>query len=137
MRARGGGGGHEDSEVGNVSGQGRLTQSRKRAGVACLPSLTVVLVEAGQITVIALIELLTLERLESLLTNLLEDDGQSVIRTSQDGRVSHVKLGLSALLEQLSTFQRFLATERGQVRVLPAGEQVQLVPVEGSSVDAD
>lgn len=88
----------------------------------------IVLVEAAQLSVVALVESLVLVNGDVLLTDLLELDAERSLGTLQSRSEGNVELDARSS-NALGTGERFLATELGESRVLPAGEQVELVPL--------
>lgn len=82
--------------------------------------LTVVLVEAGQLAVVTLVQRLVLVDREALLANLLEDDVEGGVGALEDRGERDVKVGQAGRLEVLAAFERLAATLLGKRRVLPA-----------------
>ena len=87
----------------------------------------IVLVEAGQVAIVALIERLILDHGQIGLPDFVEDDAVRVLRARQNGGKGNVE-GKPLLLDRLPGRMRFLFAEFGEARIAPAGEQVFLVP---------
>ena len=82
--------------------------------------LTVVLVEAGQLAIVALVQGLVPVDRQSLLANLLEDDVEGRVGALEDRRERDVKVGQARGLEVLAALVSLGATLLGERRVLPA-----------------
>jgi len=88
----------------------------------------IVLVETGEVTIVAFVERLILDRLEVRLADLVEHDLQRLLGALQVGGKCDVEID-AGLGQCLAAGLGFLDAERGQVRVLPAGEQIFEIPV--------
>lgn len=83
-------------------------------------SITIILVETSQFSVIPLVQSLILVSLETFLSNLFEDDSESVVRALEDRSVGNVEFSESGFLEVLGSFESFGTTLLGKGRVLPS-----------------
>src|SRR5262249_34677032 len=101
------------------------------------PFLTgVVLVEAGEVAIVALVQRLVLERLEARLAELIEHDVERPLRPLQgrgEGNAEVEPLGPDAY----PGGARLLDALRRQVDIAPAGEEVEEVPFALSVTDDD
>ncbi|MNH92223.1 hypothetical protein D3C73_447990 [compost metagenome] len=88
----------------------------------------IVLVEAGEIAVVAFVERLVLDRFKVRLADLVEHDLQRLLGALQVGGERNVELD-AGFGQRLASGLGFLDPERGQVRVLPAGEQIFEIPI--------
>lgn len=82
--------------------------------------LTVVLVEAGQLAIVALVQGLVPVDRQFLLANLLEDDVEGRVGALEDRRECDVKVGQARGLEVLAALVSLGAALLGERRVLPA-----------------
>lgn len=112
-----------------AAGRGDIVAAAPDVHLVLAPLLArVVLVEARELAVVALVESLVLVDRNVLLTNLLELDAQRSLRALQSRGEGHVKLD-ARRSNTLSTRKRLLATKLRQRRILPAREEVELVPL--------
>lgn len=81
---------------------------------------TIVLVETGEVSVVALVESLVLDGLELRLTDLVQDDLERLVGPLEDGGVGDVELDNAVLTESLGTGERLLLSVLSKSRVLPA-----------------
>src|SRR5690606_38535369 len=96
----------------------------------------IVLVEAGQVAIVAFVQGLVAKRFEVRLAKLIENVLAGHLRARQRGRVSDIELetgGLQALASGLG----FGMALFGQARIAPAGEQVLEVPFALTVADQD
>src|SRR5262249_24645429 len=90
-------------------------------------SRRVLLVEAGELAIIALVEGAVADRLESRLTDFLEDQRQRVLGADETAGIGLVE-DEAALLEPSSGRAGLALPKLRQRRILPAGEEVLQVP---------
>lgn len=88
--------------------------------MTCSRERTVILVEAGQLAVVTLVQRLVLVGLEALLANLLEDDVEGSVGALEDRGERDVERGQAGGLEVLAALERLGAALLRQGRVLPA-----------------
>jgi hypothetical protein len=87
-----------------------------------------VLVETGQIAIVAFVERLVLDRLEARLTKRGQHKVERVLGARQDARVSDIEFE-SLALQAFAARLRFGNAFVGETGVLPAGEQVLQIPL--------
>lgn len=111
-----------------TTGRGDVVASAPDVDLLLTPLLPgVVLVQAGELTVVTLVEGLVLVDGDVLLTDLLELDAKGGLSTLEGRGESDVELDAGGS-HALGTGQGLLATELSKSRVLPTGEEVELVP---------
>lgn len=88
----------------------------------------VILVETAKLAVVTLVESLVLVDGDVLLAELLELDTEGGLGTLKGGSEGNVELDTGSS-DTLGTGKRFFATKLGESGVLPAGEEVELVPL--------
>src|ERR1700736_2627118 len=96
----------------------------------------VVLVETGKLAIVALVERLVLQRLQTDLAKLVEHDVEGSLRPLQrrgEGDAEVESLGFQSSAGSLG----FVDALRRQVDVAPAGEEVEEVPFALSVTDDD
>lgn len=96
----------------------------------------IVLVETGEIAVVALVQRLVADRLQVRLADLVEDDLAGILRALQVRGKGDVE-GDAVIGQRLAAGIGFADTEFGQFRVFPAREQVLQVPVALAVADED
>lgn len=87
----------------------------------------VVLVQAAQLAIVALVECLVLVDRDGFLADLLELNVERGLRALQRRGKGDVELD-PRRTDAFGPGQRFLTSELGQLRVFPTSEQVELVP---------
>ena len=88
----------------------------------------VVLVEAGEIAIVALVQRLILDSFEALLTDFIKDDVKRVLGARQ--RRGEGDVVLDAIIGQsLTAGLGLFDAKLGQVGVLPAGKEILQIPV--------
>src|SRR5262245_10481961 len=88
----------------------------------------VVLVEARELAVVALVERLVLEHRNRFLPEFVEHEVEGALRALEGRRERHVELQALAL-ELASGGARLVDAALGEIDIAPAGEQVLLVPL--------
>ena len=96
----------------------------------------VVLVEAGQVPVVALVQCLVPDRLQTALADDVEDDLAGLLRPRKSGGIGDVE-GDTVVLERPGTVLGLPDAELRQPGVLPAGEEVLQVPFALAVADKD
>src|SRR5690606_21548614 len=91
------------------------------------PGAGVVLVEAGKIAVVALVQRLVADGFEAALTDAVEDDGAGLLRPDERRGEGDVEAE-PARLQPLAGGGRLRLPLFGQADVAPPGEQVLQVP---------
>ena len=94
----------------------------------------VILVEPGEIAIVALIERLVLHDLDIALAKLGKHEAVRFLRARKFGGEGDIKRK-PGLLHHLARFRRFGLALRGQPRITPAREKVFLVPFALSVTD--
>ena len=87
----------------------------------------IILVQAGEIAIVTLIERLVADRLEVRLADLVEDDPERVLGALEYRGEGNIELQ-PRIRQRLTADLRLLDTELRQVRITPAGEEVLQVP---------
>ena len=88
----------------------------------------IILVEAGKVAIVPLIQRLLTDGCERGLAQLTQNQLAGVLRPHEIGGEGYIKLHPQRL-EALTGMGGFLHTQRGQFGITPAGEQVFQVPI--------
>ena len=109
--------------------RGHIERAAPHVHLLLAPLLAgVVLVQAGELTVVTLVQGLVLGHREVLLADGLQLDRKRLLRPLQRRRECLVKVGVAELLQLLGALKRLGLALLREGRVLPASEKVQLVP---------
>lgn len=98
----------------------RVSNEQRKGSKSSKEKRTLILVQPSQISIIPLVQSLILERLKSLLSDLLKNDSEGVVGALKDRGEGDVEVGVTGLLEVLAALEGFGTTLFGEGGVLPS-----------------